>query len=212
MTKAVWSAAARLAVVVALGFGSTSCGKVVRQGEGTSYLIIRALEGASGAEPGEFGTTLSSDVLTVVDDSPTIFGDSGRVTFGLGLKDPGPPTSPVSPSPLEHITVDRYRVTFIRSDGRNTPGVDVPYSFDGAITVTVGGDTEAGFTLVRNQAKSEPPLSSLRCTPGVFPNSCNSVIISTIAEITFFGRDQTGRAASVTGRISVDFGDFGDPD
>ena len=25
----------------------------------------------------------------------------------------------------------RYRVEFRRTDGRNTPGVDVPYGFDG---------------------------------------------------------------------------------
>ena len=38
-------------------------------------------------------------------------------------------------------------------------GVDVPHAFEGAFTVTVGGDAaEAGFVLVRNAAKSEPPL------------------------------------------------------
>ena len=34
--------------------------------------------------------------------------------------------------------------------------------------------------------------------------------ISTIAEITFYGRDQNGNEVSVTGRIDVQFGDFGD--
>jgi hypothetical protein len=204
MTKTGWSAGARLAVVVALGFGSTSCGKVVRQGEGSSYLIIRALEGAPGAEPDDFGTVLSSDVLTVVDDVPTVFGDVGRVTFGLGLKDPGPPTAPTSPSPLEHITVNRYRVTFIRADGRNKEGVDVPFPFDGGVTVTVSGDTEIGFTLIRLAAKLEAPLRALR--------DPNRVFISTIAEITFYGQDQVGREVSATGRMTVTFGDFGDPE
>jgi hypothetical protein len=37
------------------------------------------------------------------------------------------------------------------------------------------------------------------------------VIISTIAEVTFFGHDQSGREVSVTGQILIDFGDFGDP-
>ena len=203
MSKVVWGAAARVGIVVALGFGSTTCGNAVRQGEGTSFLIIRAMEAAPGAEPGEFGGTLLSDVETVVDDVPTIFNDIGRVSFGLGLKDPGPPTAPVTPSPLQHITVNRYRVTFIRADGRNTPGVDVPYPFDGAFTVTVSGDTEAGFTLVRNVAKLEPPLLAL----------VNSVVlISTIAEVTFYGQDQTGRAVTATARIGIDFGNFGDPD
>jgi len=38
------------------------------------------------------------------------------------------------------------------------------------------------------------------------------VIISTIAEITFYGRDQTGRDVSVTAQMLVDFGNFGDPE
>ena len=33
----------------------------------------------------------------------------------------------------------RTTSTTSRADGRNTPGVDVPYGFDGAVTVTVGG-------------------------------------------------------------------------
>ncbi len=92
---------------------------------------------------------------------------------------------------------------FIRADGRNTPGVDVPYPFDGAFTTTVTSqETTAVFELVRHLAKEEAPLKAL---------TVNNVIISTIAEITFYGHDQTGREVSVTGRISVDFGNFGDP-
>jgi hypothetical protein len=38
------------------------------------------------------------------------------------------------------------------------------------------------------------------------------VIISTIARVTFYGRDQTGREVTVTGpQISVNFGNFADP-
>ena len=36
-------------------------------------------------------------------------------------------------------------------------------------------------------------------------------VISTIAEVTFYGRDQAGNEVSVTGSISVNFSDFGDP-
>ena len=38
------------------------------------------------------------------------------------------------------------------------------------------------------------------------------VVISTIADVTFFGRDQTGREVSVVGSISVNFADWADPD
>jgi hypothetical protein len=35
--------------------------------------------------------------------------------------------------------------------------------------------------------------------------------ISTIADVTFYGTDQTGNDVSVTGSISVNFADWGDP-
>jgi hypothetical protein len=145
---------------------------------------------------------LLSDVITVVDTNETFFNDLAQVTFSLGLKDPGPATGATSPTPNQFITVDRYHVRFIRADGRNTQGVDVPYEFDGAFTVTVGGGTtQAGFTVVRNVAKREAPLLALRS---------NGVILSTIAELTFYGRDQTGHEVVATARASIDFANFGD--
>jgi hypothetical protein len=137
---------------------------------------------------------------------PTIFGDPGRVALRLGLRNPGTTANPTSPSTLNEITVSRYRVQYRRSDGRNVPGVDVPYGFDGAFTGTVSttGSLTAGFDLVRVQAKIEPPLKNLA-------NGGAQNVISTIAEITFFGRDQAGNEVSVTGSISVNFSDYGDP-
>jgi hypothetical protein len=200
--KAVWGSHGIAAALMLLA--SSSCGDVARQGAGNSFLIISALDAASGAEPSAFGGTLRSDVITIVDDVPSVFNDVGRVALRLGLKDPGSPTSPNSPSQYDFITVDRYRVRFIRADGRNTPGVDVPHGFDGAITLTVtGGDVTGGFELVRHIAKYEAPLGAL---------ASSSVIISTIAEVTFYGRDLAGREVSVMGRLLVDFGNFADPD
>lgn len=199
--KAVWGGEvgrlARLVGILALTMLGVSCGDVTRQGTGSSYLIIGALQGASGATPGEFGGTLNSDVLTVVDDVPTIFNDIGQVSLSLGMKD-----ILNQPTTNNFITINRYRVRFTRADGRNTPGVDVPYGFDGAVTATVSGQTTIGFELVRHIAKQEAPLRAL---------AFSSVIISTIAEITFYGQDQTGREASVSGQMLVSFGNFGDP-
>ena len=132
MTKAVWGAGIRLAVAVVLGLGSVSCGTQARQGTSSSYLIIKVLEGASGVDPGAFSGTVASDVITLKDDVFTFFSDPGRVTFSLGMKDPGPSSSPVTPSQNNAITVNRYHVRYIRSDGHNIQGVDVPYAFDDA--------------------------------------------------------------------------------
>ena len=206
--KAVWGgelgSSARLTAVLALTLFSASCGDVARQGTGSSYLIINALEAASGAEPSKFGGTLNSDVITVVNDVPSIFNDLGRVRLSMAMKDAGGTGSPTAPTTNNFITVNRYRVRYIRADGRNTPGVDVPYGFDGAVTGTIGnGESSFGFELVRHIAKEEAPLRALVRN--------YAVIISTICEVTFYGADQTGHEVSVTGQLLVSFGDFGDP-
>jgi len=190
------------ALFVILVLASASCGEMTRQGTASSFLAIETLEAASGAEPGRFGGDLASDVITVVEGAPTAFADVARVNFALMMKDPGTTASPNAPGPNNAITVDRYHVQFIRADGRNTPGVDVPYPFDGAFTVTVFDRAEAAFTLVRVQAKREAPLAGL---------VSNGIRLSTIAEITFYGHDQTGREVSAVGKIGVNFNNWGDP-
>jgi hypothetical protein len=124
----------------------------------------------------------------------------------MALKDTGVGSgSPTTPTSTNAITVTRYHVDFTRSDGRNTQGVDVPYGFDGGATGTFdAGGASLSFVLVRGQAKLEAPLKALRDNAG-------AIIISTFAEITFYGTDQNGNAVSVTGRISVNFADWGDP-
>lgn len=200
--------------VVAAATAMAGCGgEFVRDAKTPARLVIVALQGASGAEPTRLGTTMSSDVLTLVttggvcttdNPCPTIFSDPGTVELRLQLRDIGNPANPSSPSQLNAITITRYHVRFERSDGRNVQGTDVPYEFDGAATFTVPSDGSAtgGFTIVRSQAKREAPLA---------PLVNNDTIISTIAYVTFYGHDQTGNEVSVTGAISVTFGNFGDP-
>ena len=189
--------------VLSLAVVASSCGSAVRQGNTTSFLIVNSLEFARGAEPDTFTANLLSDVITIVDGAASHYNDLARVTFSLGLKDPGSSTSPNAPTQNQFITIDRYHVRFFRADGRNTQGVDVPYEFDGAFTATVGdADVQAGFTVVRNIAKREAPLQAL---------VSNGLVLTTIAEITFYGRDQTGRSVSATARASIDFGNFADP-
>ena len=193
------------AVLAIVLLASVSCGDMVRQGTGSSYLIITELEAASGAEPDDFGGDFGSDVITIDNDTgqATVFSDAARVTFALGMKDAGPAGSPTSPTSNNFITVDRYRVRYVRADGHNIPGVDVPYAFDGAFTVTVSDTASGGFTIVRSQAKAEAPLAALQY---------DFRVLSVIAEITFYGRDQTGREVSVTGNIGIHFANHGDPE
>jgi hypothetical protein len=201
MTKAVWAVGARLAIA-GLILGTASCGTLTRQGTSPAYLIVQTMDASSGADPGTFGNPLLSDVVTVVNQVPTTFNDLARVQFSLGLKDPGSTSAPVSPTQNNWITVDRYHVRYIRSDGHNIEGVDVPYAFDGGMATTVSDTTTVSFQVVRHQAKMEAPLAAL---------ATNGVIVSTIAEITFYGHDQTGREVATTANLSVNFGNFADP-
>lgn len=202
----------RFSALTALIVATTSCGDVVRNGRSPSYLVIDTLGGIRGAVtvlPAT--TTLISDVVTNVStpppctqDSPcpTIFGDGGEAVMHIALKDPGTSTTPSVPTTVNSITITRYHVDYTRADGRNTPGVDVPYGFDGAVTVTVGTNTTTfGFSLVRVVAKEEAPLVQLR--------SSNS-FITALARVTFYGHDQAGNEVTASGTIQVDFGNYGD--
>jgi hypothetical protein len=199
-----------IAILAAMAAG---CGDLVRQGRSPVQLVIMSLQAASGADPDEFGGDLRSDVITLVERQvggetvrvPTVFNDLATVTLAMILKDPGQPGVVATPSAINQVTINRYRVTYRRTDGRNAPGTDVPFPFDSAVTLTVpaDGSVTAGFQIVRYTAKEEAPLTTLRN---------NRDVISTIAEVTFFGRDQAGNEVSVSGNIGIDFGNFGDPD
>ena len=202
----------RLIGLAALVAASVSCGDVVRQGSSPVFLVIDQMLGIrGGATAGTPSGFLLSDVVTNVTapapcstatPCPTIFNDSGSVTLRAPLKDPGA-TAPLSATTNNEVTINRIHVEYIRTDGRNTPGVDVPYAFDGAVTGTVGAGGTLGLTfeLVRSSAKQEAPLIQLRT---------NLTVLSTIAKVTFYGVDRVGNAINVTGQIQINFSNFGD--
>jgi hypothetical protein len=201
-----WTMAGALLLATA---GAVGCGDLNTTGRSPSYLVVDAILASSGAVPGTFGGTLDSDVVTNVKTSvggqdvlqPTVYEDLGQAKLRMAMKD----VSVTSPTSSNAITVTRYHVDFKRSDGRNTQGVDVPYGFDGSATGTIGADGgQITFVLVRAQAKLEAPLKALR-------NGGGAIVISSIAEITLYGKDQNGNEVSVTGSISVNFADWGDP-
>ena len=202
----------RLIGLAALIAATVSCGDVVRQGSSPVFLVIDTLAGIRGGSASITATNpLISDVITNVSSPapcsptnlcPTIFGDSGSVSLRAPLKDPGA-TATLSPTTNNEVTINRIHVEYLRADGRNTPGVDVPFGFDSAITGTIaaGGSLTLGFELVRNVAKEESPLVQLKAS---------SNFISAIAKVTFYGVDRVGNAIQVTGQLQIEFGNFGD--
>jgi hypothetical protein len=201
--------ATRLIGVAVLVAASVSCGDVVREGQSPVFLALDTLAATSGGGGSTASSFLLSDVQKLIitpapcsaaTPCPTIFNDTGTATFRIVPKDiVGLPV----PTSNNEVTINRYHVTFRRADGRNTPGVDVPFPFDGAVTGLVGPGSSStiGFELVRHAAKEESPLVQL---------VTSRTVITTFAEVTFYGTDRVGNAISVTGTIQVDFGNFGD--
>src|SRR5215471_13992506 len=181
-----------LGLAVMLG-ASISCGDVVRSSRAPVMLVIDSLQAAQG-NAGSLGGSLLSDVITNVSTPPpcttdapcpTVFNDVGSAQFHLALKDVGTPTAPATPTTNNDVTITRIHIKYVRSDGRNVEGVDVPYQWDAAATATIpaSGKGTIGFEIVRHAAKEESPLLQLRTSPST---------ITTITEVTFYGRDMVG--------------------
>ena len=170
------------------------------QGPSPSRVIIDGITVAQGGASPTFASgPLNSDVLT----AGVVVDDLAKISMELTLKDQGVPGSAAQPSPLNAVTFTRYHVDYRRADGRNTPGLDIPYAFDGAATFTVAGESiDTTIEVVRHVAKLEAPLAAL---------VNDAKVISTIATITFYGKDQAGNNVKVSADLQINFGNFADP-
>jgi hypothetical protein len=207
-TRSSFTTVARATLAALCLFSAAGCGgELLRTGRAPMYLVVSRVTANAGSDA-EQRAFLQSDVQTLVDTTingqtvkvPTVFNDNATVFLRIEQKNTQFPTTV-----LNSVTMTRYRVVYRRTDGRNAPGTDVPYPFDGALTATVGPGDELGvsFEIVRHQAKLEPPLKNLAGFGGLG-------FISTIAEITLWGRDQNGNEVVANAAIEVHFGDFGD--
>jgi hypothetical protein len=162
--------------------------------------VVRMTGTEGGTTAGTESDFLLSDVCFADKDHPpcSVFNDNGSVQMQAISKDQTQRNSPIN-----SVVFERYRVTFVRADGRNVPGVDVPYPFDGAVnfTVPVGGTASGSFIVVRHQAKGEPPLLQMA--------QSGQGLLSVIAQIDFYGHDLSGRSYKVTGYLNITFADFG---
>jgi hypothetical protein len=196
----------RGASLAALVVATASCGNVVRSSRSPVMLVVGSLVATPGGGTGSPSSVLASSVINLITTPApctsatpcrVVFNDVGSASIAVVMKD-----VTVTPTTNNQVTISGYHVEYVRSDGLNRPGVDVPYPFDGAVTVTIpaGGTATVGFEIVRNVAKEESPLVEL--------NSNQSTVINAIAHVTFYGRDIVGNDVSVMGSILVDFGDF----
>jgi hypothetical protein len=190
-----------LPLIAMAALSITACGDR-SSGPSPSLVTITGVKVGRGADKPTFASgPLTSDVVT----KGTVFDDLAEVTMAVQLKDPGAPGIDSTPTPINSVTFTRYHVEYSRADGRNVQGLDVPFAFDGAQTFTVAQDGAAAvIEIVRHEAKFEAPLRALL--------NDSAVVITTIATVTFYGKDQAGNNVTTKADIQVNFSDFGDPE
>lgn len=185
-----------ITLLLALSLGGCSADYTT----GNTSSVLMLLGSINGGSP------LRSDVVT----NGAVVADSVNADIAIRFKNPNIATVPSIPSA---VILERYDVKFIRTDGRGIEGVDVPYSFSGNITaafdVKTSGTDPVAIEVVRAQAKLEPPLRNLRgaTSAGGFGGA---LVVTMFAEITLHGRTVSGQAVSTTGRLQIDFADYGD--
>jgi hypothetical protein len=93
----------------------------------------------------------------------------------------------------------------MRSDGKNTEGVDVPYSFEGYLStlVEINKTSEISFVIVRAVSKAEPPLSNLAEGRG-------EGVLEIQAKVDFYGHDLTNKNVKATGYLTIFFANYCD--
>lgn len=154
------------------------------------------------------GTTIEGDDVSFQQSDVVIEGavyaDTATATLQAKLLNP----EPLIPQASQYtsIVITRYVVSYSRSDGQNTPGVDVPYSFEGSLSTLIEIDStvDIPIVIVREVAKLESPLFDLRA-------GGNEGVLQVTATIDFYGHDLVNNAVKATGYLSIFFADYIDP-
>lgn len=185
--------AARLGGLGALALAALVSGcapDYVTDNAATVNLIIASING---------GAQLDSDVRNG-EFSTFVCEDEVEVAVAVRNKNPNAP----APSVPSAVLINSYEVRYFRTDGRGTEGVDVPYRITGNLTFAVdvanSGTSEFPLEVVRRQAKVEPPLSSIN----------QAALLTVMAEVTLYGETVSGQKVSASGRLQIDFADYGD--
>jgi hypothetical protein len=179
----------RMALVSALGLAGCTA-DYVKDGNAPVQLIIAALS----------PNPMSSDVAI---STGGVCPDFANVAVANRAKN----LNITVPQVPQAIIVNRYEVSYYRSDGRAQQGVDVPFFISGALTVTVDAATSGTvgipIEVVRRQAKLEPPLIQL--SPGG-----QALIVTMFAKITLYGETIAGQAVTASGSMQLDMANFAD--
>ncbi|TRZ88017.1 hypothetical protein D4R89_08795 [bacterium] len=175
----------------------SGCNPLEDDSKSSSFIIVESITGTDLS--GKTAGFLQSDVVLT---NSIVTADVATATLRASLLDPAPI---LKPGQFNDIMLDRYIVSYSRVDGKNRQGVDVPYSFEGALTqlLKIGTSTSISFVVVREVAKLESPLIDLA------QNRAEGVIEAT-AKIEFYGHDLVENKVKVTGYLTIFFANYAD--
>lgn len=166
------------------------------QNDSNVILRVVKVEATAGGE-GTGGAFLLSDVH---DTNGGAFNDNATVTVENILKN----GNVTDIGKFNDVLLERFEIRYIRSDGRNVEGVDVPYRITGDLSqqVPVNGNAGVAFIVVRHQAKEEPPLMNMTGGAG------GAQVLTVFAEITLYGHTTSGKGVQVSASLQITFADF----
>ena len=179
-----------------------SCNPLENETESASLLVLQDLTGTD--IDGSTVNYLQSDVQNIDSSTgqPYITADSANATLKASLLDPAPAAES---SQYNSVTINRYVVSYSRSDGHNTPGVDIPYSHEGSLSVQmdIGSTASIAFIVVREVAKLEPPLINL-------VQGGEEIVLQVTAKVDFYGQDMVNNKVKATGYLNIFFANYTD--
>lgn len=179
-------------------------GCVAKENDSTSgsFLVINSLTG-NDLDGNAGSTTVFSDVSL----AGSIVNDNGVASLTTLTYNPLEDSDAHDITFYMNVIVDQIDVEFMRTDGRNVEGVDVPYRFTQPMNMLVAIDDviDIPFVLIRHDAKLEAPLFALREVGN------QGAVLQLVAKVTVHGKDLGGhRVAPVSGYISVWCANFAD--
>lgn len=188
--------------LIAVSFFLAACNPIENKTQSASLLVVESIMGTD--IDGIDADFLQSDVVLTdsVTGAQSWRADSVNVTLSASMLDPDPL---FGTSQYNDIQVTRYVVTYIRSDGKNIQGLDVPYSFEGGLSVLVriGQLANVRFVIVREVAKQEAPLLSLY-------QAYQGDVLNVTARVDFYGHDLANKNVKATGFLPVYFANYAD--
>lgn len=176
----------------------TACNPLEDDSKSSTFILVESMQGTD--DTGKAASFLDSDVIT---SDGIVYADTATATVRASFLDPAPI---IKPSAYSDVILDRYIVSYFRTDGKSGEGVNVPYSFEGALTqvIKVGSTATFRFVIVREAAKLEPPLVALA------KGAVGEAIVQMTARVDLYGHDLINNKVTATGYLTIYFANFAD--